>query len=321
MPNNLDYVAFLERIYRRGDCYILGGFGNTLTPTFIDAKCRQYLYNMQNKATLIANMGKVAHDCYGMLKSFLWGNEDGGGRYNAAQDRNETMALNAATEKGDLASIQKMLGVAVWKTDHVGFVVDCTPADYRNWIVIECYSIPRGILRRTLAEGGWMKWFKDTFLEYKNPPVQEVTTMGTFPQPITYRYSDPSDPTPLECHTTPDAASPVNGQSFANGEAFDVTAIQDAGGHAMAKTARGWASLGTAGKYWAAPVIPSDNAAEVQMLAGTVQEREAQVQMLAGVVQEREGQIKLQDGQLVDERNEVNRLREIILDGPRKMDP
>jgi len=39
--------------------------------------------------------------------------------------------------------------------------------DSNAWLVVESYSIARGCLKRTLAEGGWTKWFKDTYLEYK----------------------------------------------------------------------------------------------------------------------------------------------------------
>ncbi len=290
MPNNIDFVAFLERIYNRGDCYILGGFGNTLTQKFIDAKCAQYSYNQQNKATLIANMGKIAHDCYGMLKAFLWGNEDGGGRYNAAQDRNEDMAIKAATEKGLINTIPKMLGVAVWKTGHVGFVVDHSAPNYQDWIVIEDYSIPRGILRRRLSEGGWTQWFKDTYLEYKETPVQEDNNMGTLPQPIKYFYSDPSDPSPLLCHSEPNTMS-LNGQSFPHNSEFEVVAIQDYNGHSMAKTAKGWASLGTPGNYWATPVIPKDLSGEVAALKTQVANLTAQNNTLKSTVSAKDTKI------------------------------
>ena len=169
MKTNLEFVKFLERSYARGDVYILGGFGNVLTAAFVEQKCRQYVYNAQNKALLMSNLGKIGDDCYGKLKAFVWDNQDGEGHYNinGCPDRNESMALSASTEKGDILTIPRFTGIAVWKDGHVGFVVDCSADDPSAWLVVESYSIARGCLKRTLAEGGWTKWFKDTYLEYK----------------------------------------------------------------------------------------------------------------------------------------------------------
>jgi len=166
MKTNFDFVSFLERSFVRGDRYILGGFGNILSAGFIDSKCRQYSYNAENRSVLLQYIGRVAHDCYGILKAFVWGNTEGQGNYVASQDRNETGAKNAAQEKGMISTIPRLPGIAVWKTGHVGFVVDCSAADYRDWIVIENYGIQTGMLRRPLREGGWTDWFKDTYIQY-----------------------------------------------------------------------------------------------------------------------------------------------------------
>ena len=177
MKTNLEFVAFLEKAYSRGDRYILGGFGNILSAGFIDSKCRQYQYNAENRSVLLQYIGRVAHDCYGLLKAFVWGNTDGQGNYIASQDRNETGAKNAAQEKGMLSTIPRLPGIAVWKTGHVGFVVDSSAADYRDWIVIENYGIQTGMLRRPLREGGWTDWFKDTYIQYVER--EEHTNMTT----------------------------------------------------------------------------------------------------------------------------------------------
>lgn len=183
---NLGFVTFLLLAFSRGDEYILGGFGNLLTEAFIDQKCKQYPYNAQNKATLMKNIGKVSYDCYGLLKAYLWDNQNGEGNYVKTQDRNETTAYNAAAEKGDLATIPKRKGIAVWKPDHVGFVVECSAADPKKWLVVEAYNIQTGLLKRTLAEGGWEKWFKDTYLEYIEPVPVPAPVPEPAVDPTTY---------------------------------------------------------------------------------------------------------------------------------------
>ena len=188
MKNNIGFVQFLERAYSRGDRYILGGFGNVLTSSFIEAKCRQYAYNANNKALLMQYIGRVAHDCYGLLKAYIWGNEDGQGIYVASQDRNETMAKNAATDKGALVTIPRKLGACVWKDGHVGFVVDCSQADYRDWIVIENYSIPQAMLRRPLRDGGWTDWYLDTFIDYSEDTATHTIVPGDTLWAIARKY-------------------------------------------------------------------------------------------------------------------------------------
>ena len=179
MKSNIDFVRFCETAYQRGDWYILGGFGNVLTASFIESKARQYIYNANNKTILTSKIGKIAHDCYGLLKAFVWDNENGEGHYNinGCADRNEASAYTQAVSKGKLDTIPREKGIAVYKNGHVGFVVDCSAPSYQDWIVIEVYSIPVGMYRRTLKEGGWTDWFKDTYLEYRATPIETEGAM------------------------------------------------------------------------------------------------------------------------------------------------
>ena len=179
MKSNLDFVQFCETAYKRNDQYILGAFGNRITESFINQKCNQYSYNADNRAILMTHIGKVAHDCYGLLKAFVWDNQNGEGHYaiNGCADRNEYMAFAKATSKGSIATIPRKKGVVVYKNGHVGFVVDCSAPSYQDWIVIEVYSIPAGMYRRTLKEGGWTDWFKDTYLEYRATPIETEGAM------------------------------------------------------------------------------------------------------------------------------------------------
>lgn len=169
MKNNLDFARFCEAAYQRNDQYILGAFGNRITESFINQKCNQYRYNADNRAILMKHIGKIAHDCYGLLKAFVWDNENGEGHYNinGCPDRNEASAYAKATSKGTIQTIPREKGIAVYKDGHVGFVVDCSAPSYQDWIVIEVYTIPVGMYRRTLKSGGWTDWFKDTYLTYE----------------------------------------------------------------------------------------------------------------------------------------------------------
>lgn len=139
------------------------------------------------------------------------------------------------------------------------------------------------------------------------PTPQEESNMANLAYGIQYRYTDKDD---LAIHSEPAVDSPIKGW-VKPGEIVTVDAVAQApGGHTMIHDTRGWYSMGTSAPYWFEPVIGGDTFA-----------LEAQIASLGACVDARDARIKLQDGQLVNERNEVTRLREIILDGPRKMDP
>jgi hypothetical protein len=148
---------------------------------------------------------------------------------------------------------------------------------------------------------------------YADPIPQEDTNMGTLPQPITYIYKDDSNQ-PLVCRTEPGLDAPKNGQSFAQGEVFDATAVQDKDGHSWAQTAKGWASMGTPSGYWVTPAAGDTSALEEQLdsLEATVQDQANEIIALEATVQDQANEIIALEHNLGLSQAEVGRLGGII---------
>lgn len=165
--NNQDLAQVAELAYARGDKYVLGAFGNRCTDAFIDAKLRQYESNRRNERYLVRDRNVIAWDCYGLVKGALWGNANGAGRYVKAQDRNDQGAWDAATDKGLIDTIPRMVGIVVWRKGHVGVVVDVSATDWRDWVVVDAYGQRVGLRRLTIRQDGrWTHWLKDTYIDY-----------------------------------------------------------------------------------------------------------------------------------------------------------
>ena len=127
---------------------------------------------------------------------------------------------------------------------------------------------------------------------YADPIPQEDNNMGTLPQPLNYRYQDDSGK-PLLCRNEPGLNSTKNGLTIAQGEAFDVTAIQDKDGHSWAQTAKGWSSMGTPAGYWVTPTAGDTSAldeqiavlsAQVDVLESSLGSSQAEVGRLGNII-------------------------------------
>lgn len=178
--NNVELARGAEIAYSRGDQYILGAFGNKITPAFLDMKLNQpggvgdynsYHYNLGHIDTR-----KVAWDCYGLVKGQVWGNLDGGGNYVVSQDRNEYTAFAVAKDKGAIQTIPKQVGIVVYMPGHVGIVTDVSADRWQDYIVVEAQGMPYNMQRHKLAKPNhtpWTHWFRDTYIRYDNVPVPD----------------------------------------------------------------------------------------------------------------------------------------------------
>lgn len=180
--NNYQLAQVAEKAYKRGDQYILGAFGNFSTSSFVNYKCKQYASNERNRKYIEVNPDRIAWDCYGLIKGAVWGNENGAGKYNPTQDRNDQGAWEASKEKGPLnndSPIPRMVGLIVWKKGHVGIVVNVSAPDWKDWVVVDAYGQRDDLRRMTIREAGiWTHWFKDTFIEYSVEYVEPKKPEG-----------------------------------------------------------------------------------------------------------------------------------------------
>lgn len=147
------------------------------------------------------------------------------------------------------------------------------------------------------------------FLEGKsmiiNPVPQEDNNMGylVFGQKLQYTDRDQ-----LAIHADPNLEKTnVIGQIKPDEICTIDGVVNLPNGMTMGHDGRGWYSLGGPDRYWFKPVESVNNSAELEKLKLDKAALEAQA---ASLTTERNNNIA-----------EVNRLREIILDGPRRMDP
>ncbi|MDI9498239.1 MAG: LysM peptidoglycan-binding domain-containing protein [Bacillota bacterium] len=180
--NNLQLAQAAEQMHREKWVYVRGTFGNVVTPSLLDYKCRQYSSNASQRALLDTFHGRIAVDCIGILKAALWGNMAGQGRYQAAQDRNDAMSHAAAREKGPLATIPRQVGITLWHEGHVGYVVDVSAERWQDWIFVDAFSSRVGLRRMRIGDyPRWQEWFRDTYVDYSveyQPPEQTDDVPG-----------------------------------------------------------------------------------------------------------------------------------------------
>lgn len=165
---NLELVEFAKKALTENWGYCLGTFGNILTPTLLEQKCKQGYgvgdYNTKHKPYLQKFLNKRVSDCYGLVKAFIWWN-GGNVQYIASQDRNQEGAFNAAKEKGPLSTIPEIPGLILWMKGHAGIYIG-------NGEFIECAGAPIGMRKgkivnsRVVSGSNFTHWFKDTYIEY-----------------------------------------------------------------------------------------------------------------------------------------------------------
>lgn len=160
-------VAHAERALKEHWWYVWGTFGNTLTPSLLDAKSKQYpKYNSYEKHK--AHIGETVSDCVGLIKGYcMWDEKQDKPVFQAALDCNTGMMYSKATVKGGISSIPEKPGVCVYMQGHVGVYVG------GGW-VIECAG-GRGVVKTPLKGGtAWTHWFECPFIDYGEKQLLQI---------------------------------------------------------------------------------------------------------------------------------------------------
>lgn len=88
-------------------------FGQIATQTLLDQKRRQY--PKQYTATdFKEQFGYRVHDCVGLIKGYLWNNDQGKLTYLLDQDKDVSGMLQHCNEIGDIKSIPEVKGLLVF---------------------------------------------------------------------------------------------------------------------------------------------------------------------------------------------------------------
>ncbi len=161
MITNQMLTSFCEQALKKETYYMWGTYGKPITKSLIAAKAKQYpkKYSETRKAFLSkkANGKALGCDCAGLIKWALWTNANVNSpiKYDGKTDRGTNGLYDAATAKGNIATLPEERGVIVYKSGHVGVYVG-------NGYVVECTLGNRGdgVVKTRLAEAGWTHWLK-----------------------------------------------------------------------------------------------------------------------------------------------------------------
>ena len=146
---NYGLVEYCKRQYESNDTiYCLGTWGQRLTESVLNDKCRQYSWNSAHRSRIAQGIGKKAFDCCGLIKGYLWDE-----KYTPSSDENEEGMYRNATKKGSMDSFPYTPGTLVFMSGHVGVyiegnsVIECTP-----------YNNTYRVIKTDLRTRGWTKW-------------------------------------------------------------------------------------------------------------------------------------------------------------------
>lgn len=180
---NIGLVEFAKKALREDWGYVLGTFGQILSPALLKQKQNQGYgvgaYNSRHKAYQTRYIGKRVSDCYGIVKAYLWWQGEGRNPiYTPSQDNNANTAYNIAREKGSISNIPEIPGLVLWMPGHAGVYIG-------NGEFIECVGSPVGMRKGRIVNGRvvsgsrFRNWFKDVNIKYVKKEEKPVTKKQT----------------------------------------------------------------------------------------------------------------------------------------------
>ena len=176
--NNLGAVEYAKKML--GLPYWYGTFGQIGSASLYDEKRRQYpsQYPPQKwtKESFVVQYGKKVHDCVGLaFKGYLMTPQNdpnypmNAAVYNSKYDYSANGFKDMAKEKGDISSMPEIVGLIVWKNNHVGIYAG-KGADGKRY-VYEDQGHAYGVTKTVLEERNWQMWIKCPFWDYVSQPT------------------------------------------------------------------------------------------------------------------------------------------------------
>lgn len=144
----------------------------------------QYPPNKWTEESFVKQFGKKVHDCAGLAwKGFLM-TPTGASNYpynaavyNSKYDLSANGMMEYATEKGNIGTMPEIIGLLVWKNNHVGIYAG-KGADGKRY-VYEAQGHAHGITKTVLEERNWQMWIKCPFFEYVKEPNPDPKDFDT----------------------------------------------------------------------------------------------------------------------------------------------
>lgn len=188
--SNLHFVEFLKKMV--GQPYWYGTCVYKCTSSLLRDKTKQYpthyTSGRMNKYNSHVSENKVAADCVGLGKGYLWtyggkgviesigtSNTYDKKRGNRCPDRGANGMFSYAKSKGlkwgEISTIPEIPGLAVHKDGHVGYYIG-------NGLVVEAQGFDWGIVITKLNKRPWTHWYEFPGIVYSNVnesvPLPEV---------------------------------------------------------------------------------------------------------------------------------------------------
>lgn len=162
--NNLDLVQWAIEAEKAGWGYVYGTFGGVLDKSLLEYKLEQYPSEVGSYEEFIREnwLGRRTADCVGLIKGYGWLDADTlEVKYgtNGMPDVDAGGMYAAATEKGTIATIPEIPGLAVWHYGHIGIYIG-------NGKVIQAADTRSGVIRTQLADNRWTHWLKIPYISY-----------------------------------------------------------------------------------------------------------------------------------------------------------
>lgn len=145
--------------------YVRGTFGQVLTEAIYKAKLKQLGYEAVGKFEdfILKNwLGKRTVDCVGLIKSYLWWQDDDDVEYTPSSDKNADGMFDLARVKGPIDTIPEVIGLGVYKKGHIGIYIG-------RGKVIESRGTLKGVIQSPLTgsgSAGWTNWMELPYITY-----------------------------------------------------------------------------------------------------------------------------------------------------------
>lgn len=164
MPkNNIELVQFAREMV--GSVYWYRTYGQVGNSKLLSECAKrypnQYSQKRINTAHERGDFGKRVMDCSGLIKNYLMSKHGSSmpPDYDSKYDLSANSFHTKATEKGSVKEIPEIIGLGLWKNNHVGVYIG-------GGKVIEARGFDYGVIESDIKDVAWVDWFKIPFIEY-----------------------------------------------------------------------------------------------------------------------------------------------------------
>ena len=183
MKTNIGLVDFVKTAQAEGWGYVWGTYGLYLSDKILNDKVAQYPDIVGPNLEFIKKHWKGLRtvDCGGLIKSYLWWQQDVP-IYEAQTDLSADMMYLQSRKRGPINTMPDVLGLCLWRKGHIGVYIG-------NNEVIEAKGTKFGVIKSPLKgpdSNKWTHWLEHPHIEY----VQDKEEMFADVEKERWSYAD-----------------------------------------------------------------------------------------------------------------------------------